>query len=282
MKSTGVFTKNLPSAIDLESRIYDSISDLLDMIDYSEKNNTSYRVHDNSLYNHAIHDTDFQTWIYDTSDIELKSIKLELLKRIWRAESIDTNKELVSVLDKSDCFSVGKPSPSFVWHIKDFLFFKQNRLKLITSKSEFGQELPDCYENIFFDEGVPASLNTLQASFTGIRDEIVLHLHKLDAFFIQLCSIRSGKGYDNKALSMAFFKFAHIPCSPQAGRDGVATLKRKYLNNKINKMEELVCELHTKFSTNNRSGVPDRIYFHPGKPDICEGKIIVIHIGKHA
>ena len=281
MKSTGVFAKDLSIAIDSEIDIYGAVSDLVDMIEYSLKSDTSYLVHDNGLYNQAIGDFDFQTWVYDQSDYDLRDIKLELLKRLWRAEGIDSDDELAVALDKPDCFSIGKPSPDFVWCVKDFLVFKQNRLNLINSKSEFASELAECYKNIFFDEGVPATFNTLQTNFTDIRGEIIFHLQKLDDFYEVLCSIRSGQGYDNKALSQAFFNFSHIHCSPQAGRDGVALLRRKYINSRTQAEEELVCELHTKFSTHKRSEKRDRIYFHPGKPDICEGKIIVIHIGEH-
>ena len=281
MNSTGVFADGLPAAISLEDDVYSSISELLDMIDYSLCSDTSYLVHDDALYNHALYNTDFQTWLYDKSNFELNDIKQELLQRIWRAKSIESEEELASAKNRLDCFDVGKPPPDFVWSVRDFLVFKQNRLKLIVSTSEFGREMAECFENIYFDEGVPASLNTLQTSFDEIRCGIVLHLRKLDEYYETLMSIRSGSGYDNKALAQSFYEYSHIHCSPQAGRSGVALLKRKYLNSKTGKHEEVICELHTKFSKNNKSRISDRIYFHPGKPDICEGKIIVIHIGRH-
>jgi len=281
MKSTGVFEKELSATIGLETDVYGSVSDLLDMIDFSTERDTSYLVHDDTLYSQAMFDADFITWVYDRSDSELNSIKHELLQRIWRAESIGSEEELASVLDRPDSFSVGKPSPNFVWCTKDFLIFKQNRLSLISSKSEFGRELPECFENIFFDKYVPATLNTLQTEFEDIKGEIIYHLQKLDEFYEKLRSMRSGRGYDSKAMSQAFFEYSHIKCSRQAGRDGVTLLKRKYINSETKIEETLVCEMHTKFSTHNRSGKPDRIYFHPGKAGICEGKIIVIHIGEH-
>lgn len=39
-----------------------------------------------------------------------------------------------------------------------------------------------------------------------------------------------------------------IDCSPQANRDGIKNLKVTLFNNESNGSEEIVCELHTKFS----------------------------------
>ena len=55
---------------------------------------------------------------------------------------------------------------------------------------------------------------------------------------------------------------------------------------KLDNSEEVVyCEPHIKFSKSDYSSdnkyYHNRIYFHVGKPDIADGKILVGHIGKH-
>jgi len=55
--------------------------------------------------------------------------------------------------------------------------------------------------------------------------------------------------------------------------------------NKDNVMELVYCEPHMRLSQSDRSGDNtyryNRIYFHPGKDHIAEGKILVGHIGGH-
>ena len=51
MNSTGVFAYGLPATICLEDDVYNSISEMLDMVDYSINSHTSYLVHNETLYN---------------------------------------------------------------------------------------------------------------------------------------------------------------------------------------------------------------------------------------
>jgi len=280
MKSTGLFTENLPIALAAECDLEKTIKDLLNMIDYSVKQDTTYKTHD-SMWSKIIKGIDFVDWLYGNHDIEHKDIKRELQIRVSRAETLLGDIDFVSSSNQPCVFIVGIPSPDFVWTISEYLTFKQNRLKSIKSKSVFSEELGECFMNIFFDKSVPGSINTLQTHFDDIREEIVSHLQKLDEFYESFCLCIS-KNNSFEETSEAFKNFSGINCSPQAGRASVKDLKRKYMNTKTKVSEEITCELHTKFNTHNRDrSKQDRIYFHPGKPFICDGKIIVIHIGEH-
>lgn len=145
-----------------------------------------------------------------------------------------------------------------------------------------GRFKPASFQHIHFTESAFQSFqNTLQNDFQDMKEEIVAHLSKLNAYFQGFVSLRTSNA-DNRTLCTAFKEFSGIDCSPQAGRSHVQTLSRTFYNQIAKQEEQLCCELHTKFHTFNRDRrSQDRIYFHPGRDGIEGGKIIVIHIGKH-
>lgn len=287
MKFTGVFGEDLPKAIGAvvasDGDINQAMEELLEMLIFSKTKNTNYLRHDASLYEQNIAGDDFATWLYSYSHPadELRDNKRELELELKRAVTYSDMPN--SILSTPDTFSVGKQSMyKSAWGIFDFLRLKQERLKKITSKDEFLKEMSDCYKNIFFDESVPASVNSLETSFINIKGQIVDHLRALDCFHMDFKS-HLKKGCSFRELSHHFTDKMGIPCSPQASRSDVKILKRTFTNSKTNKPEEIVCEMHTKFSGFNRGrkGASDRLYFHPGKKYIKDGRIVVVYIGEH-
>ncbi|OPX42078.1 hypothetical protein CLHUN_40770 [Ruminiclostridium hungatei] len=281
MISKGLFTNNLPISIDSDHEDEETISQLLNMIDYSKNFETIYLIHESSLYSKSISGMDFSTWIFDYTNPELRDVKRELSIHINKSETLDCGTDLNSYLGDETAFIVGKNENSYVWDVFDYLLFKQNRLKNISNRSTFVAEAKECFMNIFFDETVSSSLRTLGKSFDQIVDEIIYHLRKLDEYYNKFQEYLTI-GCSFQSLADTFTEFSGIQCSPQAGRDGVIKLTRSFINTDTGNKESVVCELHTKFSQHNRGRQkPDRVYFHPGKKGICEAKIIVIHIGEH-
>lgn len=161
-----------------------------------------------------------------------------------------------------------------------FFLVKREYLKKL-SKSEFKDSYEECFPNIYFADSVPSSLNNLMTDFDLIKEEIVEHLFRLDSFSERFLTMRRS-GKSNKDMALAFKEDSGIDCSPQSNRRDVEVLEREYQNEIEHRMEKVCCELHTKFQTYGRQRQKqDRIYFSAGKDGIKEGRVIVIHIGRH-
>lgn len=281
MISKGLFIEHFPLALNTEGNIEEILSELLKMIDYTENFNTNYFVCENSLYSKSVLNTPFADWLYGLSQPELNDVKRELIIKISKSQTLSPDIDITQFIKDESVFIVGNTEAVFIWNIFNYLNFKQIRLKNITSKTEFSQEIQECYYNIFFDKDISYSLNTLNNNFASIRDEIIVHLQRLDEFY-ETNKCCNNIGFSNLDFSSKFKEFSKIDCSPQASRDSTVPLKKRYLNKTTNKEEEITCELHTKFSTHDRDSTKqDRIYFHKGKIGVCDNKLIVIHIGKH-
>jgi|GEM_PF-1710008 len=282
METAGVFSKELPMALHENNGTRECVEALLEMLDKSHNRGTAYHVHDDTLYNQAMLNTTFVEWLYDRGDMELFNDKKELMIRIGRAMSINSMDELTAIINDSNSFLIGnQDSYKFVWCVDDFFTFKQYQLKQIASRDLFAQELQNCYKNLFFDEKIQNTINTLETNFRDIRNLLIEHLHKLDKHYDDLCKIRSGEGYNSELISDEFTRLSGIECAPQTDRDKLDALRREYVNSTTQKKETLVCELHTKFPKINQHWISDRIYFHLGKAGIHDGKIIIAHIGRH-
>ena len=275
MRVIGLLTDKIPLTLDLQADLEGSLNNLLEMFDYSLGYDTIYESWEESLYSGFIKGQGFSNWLYNKS--QMADLKRELAIKINRSVSIQEISHPLS----DNMYFVGKISVEHVWTSMDYLEFKQHRLRLYASRSLFASELPECFRNINFDSGVPSTLNTLNNEFVSIRDEIIKHLKGLDNAFESIKPLR-GRGLSFRQYSEVFTEISGIECSPQASRARIASLKRRYLNEATGEYEELTCELHTKFSLFGRdANRQDRIYFHPGKDGIHNGKIIVIHIGTH-
>ena len=274
MICNGLFSESLSKAID-QNDLEDSIETILKMICYSKKHDTTYYRDEKSVYVGSVKGNDFATWLYDNSNPMLPDIKRELSNEIDRAKPFDSNLSL----SEKDTFIVGITFETNIINIFDYLKFKQNRLKQISQKCIFFQELPECYYYLYFNINVQATLNTLNNSFTSIRNDIIFHLNKLDLFCKEYPE-RLKVGNSNAIFSASFKKFSGIDCSVQSSRSSVKVLKMVYTSE--GKSKDLICELHTKFDRFNRDTTKqDRIYFHKGKEGLFENKLVVFHIGDH-
>lgn len=265
----GLFSGVLLTAV-LDDNVENNIQEILKLIEYSKKQKTKY-------YHAYINENDikFREWL-DEIDPRLRDMKRELSIAIERSEELYES-NLESFIEEKSTFIIG----DLIKNIFDYLTFKQDRLMHISAKSEFVEELQECYYYIYFDADVLASINTLENTFREIQKEIVHHLAQLDRF----CDSHPDRldvGFNNERFAKEFKSFSKINCSSQSSRRSVKKLKKYYINENSGARECLTCELHTKFSLKNKDGTKqDRIYFHKGKKDILQDKLIVIHIGRH-
>jgi len=290
MRLNGVWCNNIASDIERYIDIKEAIEMLLSLIDASLKHETQYHLEQDQLYSHKINSIDFIDWLYDYTIPELRDLKRELSIHISRSQNITSVeysriKEYVvagKITNEKHFFvSNNTASPLNAWDKGTYYRMKRYFLVNTPNKNTFSEDLPECFENLFFHPDVAVSLNTLNNEFSSIKDEIVAHLGLLEDYHSSFAEHRKANN-SNREVSLRFMEFAKISCSPQSGRDTTKALRKDFLNTKTNEMETILCELHTKFNKWNRDRErQDRIYFHPGKDDIENGKVLIIHIGKH-
>ena len=291
MITNGVLSDTIPQEILSDADTIDEkLSNLLEMVEVSQQYNTNYLKHNDDIYYQENDGRIFANWLYDGSIPELTDMKRELCKIIEKSSTLETNKyqsileTLFAERTTLDCpyFLVTNLKGKYnVWTKIKYYDMKRSYLSKHTQKNEFWRDVPECFPNIYFDECVENSLNTLNNDFTNIVTEIVNHLSYLDSYFPYFIEHRKNRdSFIN--ISIAFKEYSGIDCSPQAGRDSVGQLKKTYFNLQTQSPETVCCELHTKFRTFDRDREKqDRIYFYPGKDGINDGKVIVIHIGTH-
>lgn len=280
MRVTAVYAKEFARQIVKKER--ESIEKLLDLLDILDEKEIPAVIDEEGLYA----DIQFAEWVYSRDKEEWNDLKRELVIKISRCRHVD-EEEIEENLKNA-----GKNLPEKIIGIsyeeKEFYactiarFYTALRKYLAKeSRYEFEKDMSFCYPDIYFDKSAGPSMGTLNRDFHEMREEIADHLTALNDYqpaFLRL--VNEQKGYQE--IADIFKQDTHIECSPQAGRDRVNLLKRKYLSDKTGENTEITCEMHTKFKKWNRDRTKqDRIYFAPGRPDILQGKVIVIHIGEH-
>lgn len=257
----------------------DSFASLLDHI---EKNSIKHYVDENLFCSEK-----WWEWLYNKKETTLNDIKRELTKKISKAAKVSRDQYVV-LLDRVGvaseertlvlCFEDG--NVFYIATLPDYYRALRKYLAM-EKKSDFCNDMKECFPKIYFVEDIGATINTLNRDFNELKEEIVEHLTEINDYQDRFrCLLDSGKS--NREISQEFSASTGIECSPQAGRDGVQKLKLSCYNEISKQNETIKCELHTKFKKYNIDRTKqDRIYFFPGKPGIKEGRVIVKHIGKH-
>lgn len=259
----------------------DQLDEFLELARYIQINNIQNMICEKTWENPNLWD-----WLCSKNEIELNDMKRELMRRIEKAERVGENefnhilnrvgqstpvKTLVFLFDDDNVYYVSTISEYYTG-IRAYL--------LMEKKDEFCKDLQECFPNIFFDQGIETSINTLNRKFEEIREEIVEHLIHINDYRTKFWELlKEHKSYPE--IAQRFSADTGIDCSPQAGRESVQLLKGKYLNSD-GQEETVTCELHTKFKKFNiNREKQDRIYFCPGKQGILDEKVIVKYIGTH-
>ena len=252
------------------------------LLEYIEENDLKTLVSD-ELYISA----ELWEWLSSKAEINLNDIKREIQKKLSKATKVtQTDYERISqnigILTniKTLVLHLGEEKAFFISTLKDYYIALREYL-IMEKKNDFCEDMAECFPEIYFVEDIGTTINTLNRGFSELREEIVEHLTAINNYHSKFAYLLS-MGKSNQEIAQEFSADTNVDCSPQAGREGVQNLKLSCYNVISKQMENIKCELHTKFKKFNIDRTKqDRIYFFPGKPGIKEGKIIVKHIGKH-
>lgn len=181
------------------------------------------------------------------------------------------------------CFYSLGASPFHVSTQNPLLKVKRDFLHLIEEPYKFIKACNYCFPNLYFHSNIIDSMKSLSAPFKIYKKEIIKHLIAINDIFYPIYNKNHSNGiYENLQILQAI---GEIKCSLEGNSQSAK--KRLMFNfvNDSNQIEEVLCEPHTKLEGTNFSGDTvyrfDRIYFHSGKNNIENGKILIAHIGKH-
>ncbi len=236
----------------------------------------------------------FCDWIFDwrgrPEEITAKKLLVEFIERMHKVapeeynsleSKAKSNNDKQYPLTGSKCMiSLIKTNelPTFFQIVTEHDWIIFHRMLVLDSNSldDIMDSVDACFPEIYFHNNVKTTIRSLNRKFSDIIYELVEHLAALNdnrEIFININFLDCSRN---------FFKHTGIRCSPQSNRSGVVDLIVNVFNSDTKKTEEICCELHTKFSEfgtdmNGR----DRMYFHPGKSGICDGKLLIFYIGSH-
>jgi hypothetical protein len=167
-----------------------------------------------------------------------------------------------------------------VYNKNDWFAFHRYFLGLYPiSESHFYSECQKYFPNLFFHERVQETLKTLEKGLKGFSKSIVHHLTLLNDEF--------HKYYDPSNRIDTLKKFSSacgVEASPQGSAKDKPKMTFEFINDS-NVKEQLCCEPHLKLGQSDESGDShyyfNRIYFHEGKENIANGRILIGHIGGH-
>jgi hypothetical protein len=164
------------------------------------------------------------------------------------------------------------PQYQIIYNIQGWYNFRRYFLGLYPKNSEFYiDECKKYFPNLFFHEGNKITVKPL---LSECPQRIILHLTALNDKFRD--SQRLGLNNLTQVLEH-FSRAARL--DEVASLEGSAKSKPEFSFEFINdkgQPEKVRCEAHLKFWVKDR-----RIYFHAGKANIQNGKILVGHIGRH-
>jgi hypothetical protein len=167
-----------------------------------------------------------------------------------------------------------------VYNKNDWFAFHRYFLGLYPiSENHFYAECQKYFPQLFFHERVKETLKTLEKGLPGFSKSIVHHLTLLNDEF--------HKYYDpsNRIDSLKRFSSAcDIDASPQGNAKDKPKMTFEFINDS-NVKESVCCEPHLKLEKSDDVGDNhyyfNRIYFHEGKENIANGRILIAHIGGH-
>jgi len=196
-------------------------------------------------------------------------------------------KELLSWIDENDCHGLIAfhkvdsidDDLQIIYGIDGWYKFRRHFLGLYPRNENFYMdECVKYFPKLFFHE---RNKYSIQAIFKDCPKKIIYHLAALNDKF----NDSRKDGLNRTQVLEQFSIFANL--DEKASLEGDANRKSDFTFDFINTegvIEMICCEPHLKLCyndvdtsySNNR-----RIYFHEGKPSICEGRILIGHIGTH-
>ena len=289
MNSYGILDFHITNDIEESKNLEKTLYDILDTLECMQVNGTCLFYAD-VLYDQSIFEKHFSDWLYDlNSQPELSTFKKELSKRIHRCSVMNTedHNRFINNIDNEICedilamvVSCSNKSILYVATPTRYWQAKQWYLSTYTKRHDFASDIKDCFPNLYFHKNVDSSLHTLNADFIIERPHIVEHLRALNDFSPRFTEL-NAEGSDYRRTCSEFQAHSHIECSPQSNRSSARKLNFSFITCTGDEVI-ICCELHTKLKWNGMDREhQDRIYFHPGKTEVAEGKVLIAHIGSH-
>jgi hypothetical protein len=168
-----------------------------------------------------------------------------------------------------------------VYDKNNWLTFHRHFLGLYPKDvTHYFNECVKYFPNLYFHERNGQTINKILPGFTK---KIIYHLTALNDEF------ENYKNKDNYQRIETLKAFS-IGCNldQEASNEGDAKRKKDLtfdFPTNENKLEAVCCEPHLKLCKSDNDGDSEfyfhRIYFHEGKGNIAEGRILVGHIGEH-
>lgn len=260
---------------------YDDIDAFLEALILGNKQDAAMYVND-----WVNQDNCFWEWLYAKDNSDLNDVKKEI--QIWLGRSVFVDEKAFDEKEKSIGLNVdvkvllaGAYRDGFGFFTVDEYLQGLRAYLAMEKKSDFVEDMQECFPNLVFVCNIGTTINTLNRNFDELRNEIVEHLSKLDGYR-NMFKRMSDEGKAYSEMAEAFKRDTGIDCSTQASRSSTKGLRLLLFNAVTQRSEEINCELHTKFNKFNIDRTKqDRIYFFPGREGILDGKIVVKHIGTH-
>ncbi len=176
-----------------------------------------------------------------------------------------------------------------VYDRNDWFDFHRHFLGLYpVSESRFYSESTKYFNELFFHPEVENSLHQLEGGLAGFSKTIVRCLSKLNDILPECWPDRGGK-LNLPDILRTFSSKTGIETTLEGNIDRKEDLTFEFdtlINGQSGTTERIRCEPHMKISrSDNYPGDSkhyfNRIYFHPGKDHVHDGRILICHIGKH-
>jgi len=171
-----------------------------------------------------------------------------------------------------------------VYNLNDWYFFRRYFLGLYPHPQEHGYFIEECkkyFPCLFFHE---RNKNAIEHLLGDCSKRVIFHLSALNDEFREYC-----KPDLNRSQVLREFTVG-AKLDEEASLEGHASRKEAFAFDFINdegSLEIVCCEPHLKLCYNDNYpgdssySTDRRIYFHEGKCNIQNGKILIGHIGKH-
>ncbi len=267
------------------------IESLFEDYDFIREHNDKILKHD-SIYDEIIcPELKLSDLLYGNQNILNRDIKKLLSKIIDHSKSTSrTIEEILQLLDKHNedaiygllCLHKVKSIEEkyLVYNRHNWFAFHRYFLGLYPiSEKYFISECQKYFPHLFFHERVAETLKSLEKGLHHFSKSIIHHLTLLNDEF--------HKYYNSSNRTETLIKFSSacdIDASPQGNAKDKPKMTYEFINDS-NTKEQVCCEPHLKLGQCDDNGdhhyYQNRIYFHEGKENIANGKILIGHIGGH-
>ena len=206
-----------------------------------------------------------------------QKISLEQIQNLIASDSIENCYGIISIVPISGIAN----NSQIVYDKESWYDFRRYHLGLFYGNAAyFIEECKKYYPRMFFHDHNKSSIGQIFKTFSNT---IINHLNGIHDILPSI--IKEHPEYNQSQLLTELSTRARFPeeASVQGGMN--PNLKFSFKTTDGTSEKEVLCELHAKLCYDDSNDLKYhkdvRIYFHKGRPDIENGKILIGHIGKH-